>query len=150
MNYSTSVFLINNHVRAIIGVYEPEDRQPKPTMFKTLDPSISVGDLVVVPTDTRHGMTVVKVSEVDADVDFDNTTVVKWVIQKVDRTAFDKTTEEERIAIETIKSAVTTQKRAQLRDAMLADTGNASAIRTLALADMGEKPKAERKTFGDF
>lgn len=142
MNYSTSVFLINKHVRAIVALYEDQPHA-KPTMFKTLDTSIAKDDLVVVPTETRHGMTVVKVTEVDADVDFDSTVPMKWVIQKVERKTYDDTLAQEAVAIETIKSAVIAEKRKSLAAAMMADAGHAGAIKALALADLnGDAPPA--------
>lgn len=67
MNYTTAVFLINKNVRAVMCNYEP-DAEHKTTMFKTLDTAIRVGDFVIVPTKTRHGMTVSKIVEVDVDV----------------------------------------------------------------------------------
>lgn len=118
MNYSTAVFLINANVRAVLCTYEAEDHAKK-TMFKTLDKSVRVGDLVVVPTDTRHKMTVCKVTDVDVDVDFDCATPVNWVVTKVDRAAHETTLSQEAEAIATIKSAETRKKRDELRAAIM-------------------------------
>ncbi len=87
MNYTTAVFLINNAVRAVVCTYEAEDKSPR-TMFKTFDKTIRVGDLVIVPTNTRHRMTVCKVVETDVDVDFDNSACVHWIVSKVDITQY--------------------------------------------------------------
>ena len=73
MNYSLSIFLIRQDVRCVAGIYEAKvDGQPEPKrgLFKTLDPSIQVGDFVPVPTTTRHRMTVNQIVAVDLDVDF--------------------------------------------------------------------------------
>lgn len=120
MNYSTSVFLINNHVRAVLATYEEGD-SAKRTVFKTLDPDISEGDYVIVPTDTRHKMTVCKVVETDVDVDFDDPTPVGWIIGKVELTDHEKVLAQEAEAIKAIKSAELRQKREALRNAMFAD-----------------------------
>jgi hypothetical protein len=76
---SKIVFLINDQARAIMATYEPG---APAEMFKTLDDSISVNDLVVVQSTTRHMMTVVKVTAVDVDVNFDSTTPLKWIVPR--------------------------------------------------------------------
>ncbi len=121
MNYSMAIFLINNRARAILGVYQPEERGQKALTFKTLDPDVSVDDFVVVESTTRHGMTIVKVEEIDVDVDFDSKEVVRWVIGRVDRSNHDLTLTQEQEAISAIKSAELRKKREGLREAMLAD-----------------------------
>lgn len=127
MNYTTAIFLINDNVRAIQAIYEAEyvpgttKMINTPTLFKTLDPDLKVGDFIVVPTHTRHNMTVVKVSAVDVSIDFDSTCQMNWVIGKVDRTDYERTLAEEEPAIAVIKAAEMTKKRNDLRDAMLAN-----------------------------
>ncbi len=120
MNYSTAVFLINKNVRAVLGTYEVGDSAKRET-FKTLDQNLKAGDFVVVPTDTRHGMTVVKIVDTDVDVDFDSKDNVRWIIAKVDRAPFDGMLEQEAEAIKAIKSAELRKKRDELRNAMFAD-----------------------------
>ena len=139
MNYSTAVFLINKHTRAILATYE-EGENAKRTMFKTLDETLKPGDFVIVPTDTRHKMTVCKVMEADVDVNFDDTMPVAWVIGKVDRAAYEQTLAQEATAIQTIKSAELRKKRNDLRDAVLADS--LEAIKALPITAMnGDTPK---------
>ena len=82
MNYSMAIFLISNQARAISVTYEADEKAAK-TIFKTLDPSIAVGDYVVVQTDTRHQMTVCKVVETDIEPDFNSIALMKWIIGKV-------------------------------------------------------------------
>jgi hypothetical protein len=132
MNYTTAVFLINDSVRAVLAVYEPNVGEK--TMFKTMDRTIKPDDLVVVPTETRHGMTVVKVVEVDVDVDFDCATPVKWVLMKIDRSDSDRIEGMEAEAIAAIKSAEMTKKRADLRAAMMADSAVLRSLPITALA----------------
>ena len=86
-----------------------------------MDTSIKVGDYVIVPTATRHNMTVVKITATDVDVDFDSPVQMTWVIGKIDRSSYDDMLTQEQTAIQAIKSAETRRKRDQLRDAMLKD-----------------------------
>ena len=120
MNYSTAVFLINPHIRAVVGQYENKETAPT-VVYKTLDTSIKVGDYVIVPTNTRHNMTIVKITATDVDVDFDSNVQMTWVIGRVDKTAYEEVLVQEQTAIQAIKSAETRRKRDQLRDAMLKD-----------------------------
>jgi predicted Mrr-cat superfamily restriction endonuclease len=125
MNYSTAVFLINKTMRAVLADYENQENGHGPNykkvMFKTLDASIKVGDLCVVPTDTRHKMTVVKVTDVDVNVDFDDATQVKWIIQRVDHSSYDQVLKDEAVAVETIKRAEFRKRRQTLLDDIVAD-----------------------------
>lgn len=118
MNNSTIVLLINDSARAVRATYDDGN---SPSLFKTLDPTIAVDDLVVVQTNTRHGMTVVKVTEVDIDVDFDRSDDVKWIIQKVDKDAFKELLEQENEAIAAVHSAERRRKKEQLRASLFAD-----------------------------
>lgn len=140
MNYTTAVFLINKHVRAIVATYETGDSAVR-TTFKTLDPTIAIADFIIVPTDTRHKMTVCKVVDVDTDIDFDSTTAVAWVIGKVDRTAYEATLLQEAEAVKTIKSAELRQKRDNIRNAMFAD--HMETLRALPIAAINGDDKPE-------
>ena len=134
MNYSTAVFLINHNIRAVVGTYEAGDNAPR-TTFKTLDPSLKEGDFVVVPTTTRHNMTVVKIVAVDVDVDFDNSSAMQWVICKINQAPYNDVLAQEASAINAIKSAETRRKRDELRDALLKD--QAEIIKALPIASAG-------------
>lgn len=123
MNYSTAVFLINKNVRAILTVYEhfstDAEGKRKAIMHKTMDPSIKVGDYVIVPTQTRHKMTAVKVLAVDVDVDFDSEAHVDWVIGKIDKTGYDALVKQEEQAASTIRAAESQAKRDELKAKLL-------------------------------
>jgi len=69
VNNSTIVFLINDQVRAFKGTY---DEGQAAETFKTMDQTLAVNDLVLVQSSTRHLMTVVKVTEVDVEINFDS------------------------------------------------------------------------------
>lgn len=133
MNYSTAVFLINDKVRAIACTYEATEKATR-EVFKSMDPSIKVGDFVIVPTDTRHKMTVVKVVEVDLDPDLDTHQKMEWIIAPVDLDEYQKLLDLEAAAIETIKSAEKTKRRAEMRDAIFKD--QQEKLASLQLTDL--------------
>lgn len=139
MNYSTAVFLINPDARAIQCQYDPDDKSNagKGYTFKTLDKSIKKDDLVVVPTATRHQLTVVKVIETDIDIDVDTPHEIKWVVGKVDLMTHQKLLDMEQEAIAKIKAAEMRKKRVELAATLKSNTdldlallpmGNASNI----------------------
>lgn len=136
MNYSTAVFLINNNVRAVKVTYEPDapNNPAKRTVFKTFDQTIKEGDFVIVPTDTRHKLTVSKVVEVDVDVNFDASTTIEWLVGKVDLKAHEEVLAQEAEAIKQIKSAEIRKKREELAEALIKDVG---AVKTLPIASFG-------------
>jgi hypothetical protein len=125
VNHSTAIFLFNDKVRAVLAIYEAPPAagmpEPKKTMYKTLDPSVKVGDLVLVPSGTRHNVTVVKVTNIGVDVDPESPTQVDWIIAVVDRSAYEKVKGDEAQAIDAIKSAQKTKKRNEIAAAVLAD-----------------------------
>lgn len=131
-NQSTAVFLINDKTRAILATYEEGD-SAKRTMFKTFDSEIDVDDLIIVPTDTRHKMTVCKVVEVDVDVDFNSPTRVEWVVSKIDTSEYEDVVRREKDALKTIRSAEVRREREKLKEALLADLNGASTDRSIAL-----------------
>jgi hypothetical protein len=137
LNYTTAIFLINKNVRAVLCNYEP-NAPDKTIMFKTLDKTIREGDFVIVPTNTRHNMTVSRVVETDVDVDFDSGAAVGWIVSKIDRSAYEVTLSQEGDAITVIKSAEKTKKRNELAAALLADSAGAlTALPITTVSDGG-------------
>lgn len=139
MNYSTAVFLINNDVRAVMCTYETGETAPR-TMFKTFDPDLSEGDFVIVPTNTRHGMTVCKVVETDVDVDFDSAAQVEWIIGTIELANHEKIVAQENQAIEAVKSAEKRKRRDELREAIFKD--QEETMKSLALTSLSEASEA--------
>lgn len=142
MDNSRIVFLINDHARAVMGAYEEGGTKE---MLKTFDPTIKVGDLAVVQSGTRWKMTVVKIIEVDVDVNFDATTPLNWVVQKINAPAFDKVLEQEAQAISAVQAAELRRKKEELRKTMFKD--HEDSIASLALTsraddDVVEPPSA--------
>lgn len=144
MNYSTAIFLINKDVRAIRASYEV-DANGKPLaqhvkIFKTLDKDIKPGDHVVVPTDTRHNLTCCRVEEVDVDIDFDSTTEVKWIVQRVDGEGFKRLQDQENEAIRTIRSAEVRRKRDDLAAALMIDNPDLKMLPIVSAQDAASLP----------
>lgn len=133
MNHSLSVFLINNHARAVMVRYEPDRSGDKDVLFKTLDETIKVDDLVVIPTQTRHKFTVAKVSAVDVDVDYSSPTKADWIVCRVDTTEHDQLVADENKAIAKLKAIEAKQMRNKLMADLLAIDGE--GIKALELFD---------------
>ena len=144
MNYSSAVMLINENIRAVKVVYEDEKESPNQprVIYKTLDKSINVGDMVVVPTTTRLKMTVSKVVEVDVDVDFESGTELKWIVARVPVEEIDTILTEEAKWIEALKASEKRKKREEIKASMLAmykDDG----IEKMAIASMSDKQSVD-------
>ena len=124
MNYSTAIFLINSDVRAVSVSYEQdaEGRGIKPFhTFKTFDPDVAIGDFVVIPTGTRHNMTVARVEEVDLEIDVDSCVDMRWLVGRVDTAAYEAVVAQEADAIAQIKSAEKRARQEELKAKLIAD-----------------------------
>lgn len=124
MNYSTAIFLINNDVRAVSVSYEQdaEGKGIKPFVpFKTFDPEVAVGDYVVIPTGTRHAMTVARVEDVDVEVELGFGGDMKWLVDLVDTSQRDAIETMEAGVVSTIKAAKKKAEQDKLRAELLAD-----------------------------
>lgn len=144
MNYTTAIFLINKNARGIQCVFDPTgndeaDAVKQRYLFKTLDPSIKKGDLVVVPAGSRDGgktYNVVKVVETDVDPDYDSSINYKWIIDVVNTKNYFLILAQEEEAIVEIKKAEVLRRRKDLtRD--LED--HFAQVKVLAIADMNGK-----------
>jgi len=143
MNNTTAVFLINDKVRAVLATYEAGEHAPK-EYFKTFDPTIKVGDLVNVTSETRHMITVVKVTDVDVEFDIATGTKFKWITGKIDLSDYEKTLAMETSALAAIASAEKTKRREELRKALFAD--QEAKITSLPIAHFaGATPAIEAK-----
>ena len=129
MNYSLAAFLVSDDVRAVDCVYHTlcsykkeenrtvtEEKDLPRYTFKTFDKSIEIGDLVFVPAGGRHGIVVVKVVDVDVEVDFDSKFNYKWIMGKVDDGPYKKVLEQEEAMIEQCKAAEKQHKKKELAE----------------------------------
>lgn len=159
-NISTLIFLINEDVRAIAVTYEAIDLTQDTTkmkynpeylsqgalpkgsvVLKTMDPEIKVDDFVIVPTDTRHGMTVCKVVATDIEIDFSSTDQCHWIVGTVNTQEFEHNRQQEDAMIAKVKAAKVNDERNKLRESLLANIGDADIKRI----PMFKKSKGKRK-----
>ncbi len=134
MNYTTAIFLVRSDIRAVAVSYEVdhEGRGVKPfVLHKTPDPSVAVGDYVIIPTDSRHRMTVARVEEIDVEIDFASQVQIGWLVGPVDRSTFEAVTAMEGEAIVAIKSAEKRRAQEELRDKLIADNPDLKAFETI-------------------
>lgn len=117
MHSSLNAFLLNDQLRAFHCVYEGREKET-PMTFKSFDDTIKKDDLVVVPTDTRVGFTVVKVVDVDVEVNFQSNMEVKWIVDKVDVAKYDTTIKEEENALKHIRAAEFAAQKRELAEKM--------------------------------
>ncbi len=136
-NYTTILFAFNKKLRAVKVTYEPEQCG---YTYKTLDPDIKVGDYVVIPTTTRHKMTIGQVSEVDILVDIDSSLELKWIIGKVDKQAHDVVIKGEEEIVNEIKQSEANARIKQIQENMAAF--KTDKLKTMALVDLSE-PQAD-------
>jgi preprotein translocase subunit YajC len=136
MNYSTSVMLVNPNIRAVKCSYEPNKKDWY--IFKTLDNTVQKDDFVVINTDTRHGFTVVKVEEVDVEIDFDSNVEIKWIVSKVDLEAYTKIQQQEQELIEKIRKGEILKRKKEI----YANTLSAfeEDLKTLDIVTAGNPP----------
>jgi hypothetical protein len=120
MNYSSAVMLINQNIRAVKVSYDLNAQGTPQGLyaFKTLDQTIDIGDIVIVPTTTRHNFTCVRVEEIDIDVDFESPTIWNWIVGRPDMAAYDNILNEEKKWIDTLKAAEKRRKREELKKSM--------------------------------
>lgn len=136
MNYSTVAFLCNDKTRAVKAQYEPGKQS---YTYKTLDPTIKVDDIVVVPTDTRHGFTCVKVTEVDCEAPLDENDRIeyRWIVGRVDIPAYESVLEQEKQVVDAVKKGRTEKRREELSENFLA--GLNGDLKALPLYQYGKE-----------
>lgn len=122
MNLSAAIMLVRpDAVRPVRVEYDPDNKYNNSPMkvFKTVDPSITVGDLVIVQTHTRHGFTIAKVTAVDFAVDYNDGQEWGWIGGKFDHEAFKSI-----IAIEDgVKNKVAKANENKMRQEIIAAMG---------------------------
>lgn len=126
-NYSLAILVLEETVRCIAVSYDPNDtiyvpggKKPKPktVSFKTLDQDLKPGDLVVVPTDTRHGFTVGKVEEVDLAVDFSSPEQMRWIATKFDVDEYEQILKREEELVGKVRNSNVNTARRQMQQAL--------------------------------
>src|SRR5215469_7214567 len=146
MNYSLSIFLINEEVRALYVQYgqnQGSDRTQR-YMVKTFDKSIKVGDYVIVPSSMgTDNLSIATVSMVDVDPEYDSTTVVPWVVQKIDMAEFNELIKQEEVVLATIKKANTAARKRKL----VKELHSMDELKALPLAQKRAPEEEEQKDY---
>lgn len=138
MNKTTAIFLIEDRTRCVSVAYKLDVDSRGKTIpsdvksFKTLNPDIKVDDLVVIPTDTRLGFTVGKVTAIDLHVDFDSPEQMRWIVSKVDEAEFKNILEQEARLIDKVADANREARKKALAAELLAHTGGVGGINLLS------------------
>lgn len=133
MNINTALFLFRKDVRAIACEYQTleEYSSRKLTVFKTFDPTIKNGDIVVVPTETRVGFTAVRVVEADVTIDLDTKQPMPWIAGSINTGAFEKLKADEAGFLAKMRKVQEGAEREKLRAAMMQTPGMEEAIAAL-------------------
>lgn len=125
MHNSAIALVLDEGLRVIEGIYEdpknlaPGTRHGAPGLFKCADPNVEVGDLVVVESSTRWGMTVFKVTKTDVAVDLENTGELRWAVARIDTAAHKEMLAKEAVAVEAIQKANRKKQREELRKTVM-------------------------------
>ena len=125
MNYNTIAFVLNSNLKAVRATYQDGET---PELFKTFDDTLDVDDLILVETNTRHNMTVCKVTEIDCEIDLEMTKPIRWAVQKVDATLLSTLKSAEDDSIKGVRKIELEKKRASLQSALTEDAGQLAAL----------------------
>jgi hypothetical protein len=122
MNYSTAILVMNPDARCLKVTYEVDTEHNKAPreLFKTFDKNIKVGMYVIVPSSTRHNLSVCKVVEADVDDWMDSGKEIGWVVGSIDMADAEKLKAWESQAIEGLKEAEKRKRRRELHASMTA------------------------------
>jgi hypothetical protein len=140
-------------VRPVRVDYDPEAtyKNYSPTrVFKTVDPTIKVGDMVIVQTRTRHGFTVCKVTEVDFPVDYNSGEQWDWIAQKFDVDAFNKILDIEKGVTQQVAKASENKMRQEIIDAMGLGNVDFSTLQLQSLRASNPDGSTPARSSADF
>lgn len=145
MHDSNRIFLASDTVRAVKGIFETDvNNQPtaKREYFKTFSASLKVGDLVNVETSTRHGVSVIRIVEVDVDIDVESDEQTRWIIGKVETAEYEKFKTMEADMVSEMKKAELKAKRDDMRAKVMGR--HADILANSEIAQIGhDKPTDE-------
>ena len=119
MHESRKIFLTDAEPICILATYEDHEDANK-TALKTYDETLAVDDYIVVPSATRHEMTVMKIVEVGVEPNLDSNSKIDWVIGKIDRTPYEKLLSQEGDFLSRARKAEKKRKKEQMREDFLA------------------------------
>ncbi len=123
MNPTASVMLVEDSIRPCMVEYDPDNYKNNSDhrFFKCLDKDMKVGDMVIVTTNTRHGMTVAKITKIgvqDVPVNFEGTDLWGWVVGPVPTEQHKRILETEKAIVGRVQEANTNKLKTELKAAM--------------------------------
>ncbi len=141
MNYNTLAFLTSEDIQAVTCVFEDSyfnninqksNGKPKTYTYKTVIKDLKVDDLVIVECtggSGNHGFAVVKVVELDSEIDFQDQSInYRWIVDKLDTSTLDNILHTEKLLIKQIKQQERKQKTDKMRD-ILGLTDNTELVK---------------------
>ncbi|PIR06658.1 MAG: hypothetical protein COV55_02790 [Candidatus Komeilibacteria bacterium CG11_big_fil_rev_8_21_14_0_20_36_20] len=129
LNKSLAIFLANEKVRAISVAF---NSMGKFYTYKTIDETIKVGDTVLV--EGKNGLTLVEVKTVDIQdtLDFENVNIeYAWIVQKVDKEAYETLKEKEQTLLKEINNLVLKGKKQQMLEILKANNVDIKSLENL-------------------
>lgn len=157
-----AILLVSDDVIAVRGVYDPHNavehrkarlapheeewaaQERNGELFKTLMPDLAVGDIVVVESASRTGYSTIKITEVNADFDFDSDEPCRWVVQRIDTASFAERRRREAEAVKQVKNSQRNSQREEIRRQMMGGAPNAAEdIQAIGQAFIGEGDTTE-------
>lgn len=145
-NYSTAILLFNDDVRGVTVSYDrdPTGKGLDLKTYKTFRTDLEVGDLVVVPTKSRHRFTIVRVEAVDVEIDPTTTENLLWITAKYDPFEHDEVLAKEKELIAYMKKAEQAKRKRELRESF-GYLEEDEALKGLAAYNIKEVPAIEGK-----
>jgi hypothetical protein len=118
--------LVEDKIRPAKVEYDPDNANNNrgaahTQFFKCLDPDAKVGDLVIVTTSTRHGMTVAKITAIgtaDVPVNFEGHETWGWIVGPVPAEQHKAILETEKKIVGRVQEANTNKLKNELKAAM--------------------------------
>jgi hypothetical protein len=145
-----AILLVSDEVIAVRGVYDPSETagrnkvkyaahesewaetERNGELFKTLIPDLTVGEIVVVESASRTGFSTIKITEVNADFDFDSDEPCRWITQRIDIDAHKDLRQREAAAVGKVKNAQRSSQREEIRRQMLGGEDAVEAVQAIA------------------
>lgn len=129
MHKSRQIALLDpENVHGVACLYEANrygsrgEELSKPVVFKTLRDDFKVGDYVLVETETRHQVTVVKVEQLDVEIDLESADWLRWIVSgPFDLKERDALLAQEAAILDRIKAAQNRKRTEKLRADLTGD-----------------------------
>lgn len=126
MNHSLVAFVANEDVRMVKVTFIDRDSKDRGReySYKTADKTVTIGDLVVVPTlQDMDNFVLAEVTGLDAEFNYNDTINYRWIAAKVDLKAYENILTQEKALIDNYKAVERGRIRENMRKAMVDELG---------------------------